>query len=222
MLEEGFALVWVEGEVSNLRRPASGHVYFTLKDAKSQIRAVIFRNPFGGGWNRSAGFADRGGDEPRLPGAGDGLSAPRRVPAHHRCRRAAGAGSPPEGLRTAQGPARCGGALRSGPQETPPLSARADRRRHLADGRRHPGHPDRHPPPLSVGGHPDRPGPRPGGGGAGGDHPGDRRYADRGRRRRDHPRPGRRFAGGSCPVQRRGGGPGDRPFADPRHFGGRP
>jgi len=56
LLEEGFALVWVEGEVSNLRRPASGHIYFTLKDAKSQIRAVIFRNPFGGGWKRSAGF----------------------------------------------------------------------------------------------------------------------------------------------------------------------
>ena len=57
MLEEGFALVWVEGEVSNLRRPASGHVYFTLKDAKSQIRAVIFRSPFGGGRNRPAAFA---------------------------------------------------------------------------------------------------------------------------------------------------------------------
>jgi exodeoxyribonuclease VII large subunit len=56
LLEEGFALVWVEGEVSNLRRPASGHVYFTLKDAKSQIRAVIFRSPFGGGWNRARGF----------------------------------------------------------------------------------------------------------------------------------------------------------------------
>jgi exodeoxyribonuclease VII large subunit len=57
LLEEGFALVWVEGEVSNLRRPASGHIYFTLKDAKSQIRSVIFRNPFGGGWKRSAVFA---------------------------------------------------------------------------------------------------------------------------------------------------------------------
>jgi exodeoxyribonuclease VII large subunit len=53
---EGFAVVWVEGEVSNLRRPASGHVYFTLKDAKSQIRAVIFRSPFGSGWNRPAAF----------------------------------------------------------------------------------------------------------------------------------------------------------------------
>jgi exodeoxyribonuclease VII large subunit len=56
LLEEGFALVWVEGEVSNIRRPASGHLYFTLKDAKSQIRAVIFRTPFGRGENRTSGF----------------------------------------------------------------------------------------------------------------------------------------------------------------------
>ena len=39
----------MEGEISNLRRPASGHVYFTLKDDKSQIRAVMFRSPYGGG-----------------------------------------------------------------------------------------------------------------------------------------------------------------------------
>jgi exodeoxyribonuclease VII large subunit len=57
LLEEEFAFVWVEGEVSNLRRPASGHLYFTLKDAKSQIRSVIFRNPFAQkGWDRSASF----------------------------------------------------------------------------------------------------------------------------------------------------------------------
>ncbi|MHB8770358.1 MAG: exodeoxyribonuclease VII large subunit [Syntrophales bacterium] len=58
LLEGGFALVWVEGEVSNLRRPASGHRYFILKDAKSQIRAVIFRDPFAQrGWGRPSGFA---------------------------------------------------------------------------------------------------------------------------------------------------------------------
>lgn len=33
--------VWVVGEVSNLSRPASGHVYFTLKDEMSQLRAVM-------------------------------------------------------------------------------------------------------------------------------------------------------------------------------------
>jgi exodeoxyribonuclease VII large subunit len=43
-LEEEFALVWVSGEISNLRQPQSGHCYFTLKDQGSQIRAVIFRS----------------------------------------------------------------------------------------------------------------------------------------------------------------------------------
>ena len=42
-LEEAFGALWIEGEVSNLRRPQSGHVYFTLKDDRSQIRAVYFR-----------------------------------------------------------------------------------------------------------------------------------------------------------------------------------
>lgn len=42
-LEQSFPEVWVEGEVSNLRAPSSGHLYFTLKDAQSQIRAVLFR-----------------------------------------------------------------------------------------------------------------------------------------------------------------------------------
>lgn len=46
-LESGFDVVWVTGEISNLRRPASGHVYFTLKDEGSQIRVVAFRNAAG-------------------------------------------------------------------------------------------------------------------------------------------------------------------------------
>lgn len=54
-LEESFGALWVEGEVSNLRRPQSGHVYFTLKDDKSQIRAVYFR-PYGYALNRTAKF----------------------------------------------------------------------------------------------------------------------------------------------------------------------
>ena len=48
LLSEHYGFLWVEGEVSNLRRPASGHIYFTLKDEKSQIRAVLFRAPYGG------------------------------------------------------------------------------------------------------------------------------------------------------------------------------
>jgi len=43
ILELKFPDIWVEGEISNLRVPPSGHVYFTLKDDFSQIRAVLFR-----------------------------------------------------------------------------------------------------------------------------------------------------------------------------------
>lgn len=43
-LEREFPLIWVSGEVSNLRNPHSGHCYFTLKDQVSQVRVVIFRS----------------------------------------------------------------------------------------------------------------------------------------------------------------------------------
>jgi exodeoxyribonuclease VII large subunit len=43
VIEENFEHVWVEGEVSNLAVPASGHLYFTLKDAGAQIRCVLFK-----------------------------------------------------------------------------------------------------------------------------------------------------------------------------------
>jgi len=43
-IEEQFSNIWLEGELSNLRTPGSGHVYCTLKDKMSQIRAVLFRS----------------------------------------------------------------------------------------------------------------------------------------------------------------------------------
>src|SRR5213595_395265 len=43
-LEGGVGSVWVAGEISNLRRAPSGHVYFTLKDEQSQLDAVLFRS----------------------------------------------------------------------------------------------------------------------------------------------------------------------------------
>lgn len=44
LLENEFRDLWVEGEVSNFRAAQSGHLYFTLKDEKSQIRCVCFRD----------------------------------------------------------------------------------------------------------------------------------------------------------------------------------
>jgi len=43
VLEENFEQVWVQGEVSNLSFPSSGHIYFTLKDAGAQLRCVMFK-----------------------------------------------------------------------------------------------------------------------------------------------------------------------------------
>jgi exodeoxyribonuclease VII large subunit len=43
-IEAQFSDIWLEGELSNLRAPGSGHVYCTLKDKASQIRAVLFRS----------------------------------------------------------------------------------------------------------------------------------------------------------------------------------
>ncbi|HAC35115.1 MAG TPA: exodeoxyribonuclease VII large subunit, partial [Gammaproteobacteria bacterium] len=41
--EQKFSLIWIEGEISNLSSPSSGHLYFTLKDEKSQVRCALFK-----------------------------------------------------------------------------------------------------------------------------------------------------------------------------------
>jgi len=43
VLEDAFPLIWVEAEISNCSRPASGHLYFNLKDAQAQVRCAMFR-----------------------------------------------------------------------------------------------------------------------------------------------------------------------------------
>lgn len=43
LLEDTFPLVWVEGELGNVARPSSGHLYLTLKDARAQVRAAMFK-----------------------------------------------------------------------------------------------------------------------------------------------------------------------------------
>jgi exodeoxyribonuclease VII large subunit len=55
-LEDGFPMVWICGEVSNFRMPASGHCYFILKDESAQISAVMFR-----GHQRQARFTPEDG-----------------------------------------------------------------------------------------------------------------------------------------------------------------
>jgi exodeoxyribonuclease VII large subunit len=56
LLEDSFTGVWVEGEISNFKHHASGHMYFTLKDDRGQLRAVMFR-----GSNRGLQFRPEDG-----------------------------------------------------------------------------------------------------------------------------------------------------------------
>ena len=44
LLEASYPVVWIQGEISSLRKPSSGHIYFALKDEKSQVRCAFFRN----------------------------------------------------------------------------------------------------------------------------------------------------------------------------------
>ena len=55
LLEQGIARLWVEGEISNLSRPASGHIYFKLKDENAQVDVAWFRQRQRG---PAAGFKD--------------------------------------------------------------------------------------------------------------------------------------------------------------------
>ena len=56
LLEDAFSTVWIEGEISNLARPRSGHIYFTLKDEHCQVRCAMFRMH-----NRSLSFTPEDG-----------------------------------------------------------------------------------------------------------------------------------------------------------------
>jgi len=64
ILETEVGSVWVEGEVSNVRRPASGHLYFTIKDDVAQLAAVMFR-----GDQRSLRLAIKDGEHVRAFGS---------------------------------------------------------------------------------------------------------------------------------------------------------
>lgn len=61
LLETGLGAIWIEGELSNVARPASGHIYFSLKDRDAQVRCAMFRNR-----NRLLDFTPEAGEQVRL------------------------------------------------------------------------------------------------------------------------------------------------------------
>ena len=58
LIERGLGVIWVEGELSNLAQPSSGHWYFSLKDRDAQLRCAMFRQR-----NSSVGFTPRAGQQ---------------------------------------------------------------------------------------------------------------------------------------------------------------
>jgi len=58
LIESSYPAVWVEGEISNIARPASGHIYFSLKDESAQVRCAMFRM-----YNRSLKFKPENGKQ---------------------------------------------------------------------------------------------------------------------------------------------------------------
>ena len=64
ILEKNISRFWVSGEISNFIHHTSGHMYFTLKDQKSEIRCVMFKGP-----NQSLQFKPENGMQVLLDGA---------------------------------------------------------------------------------------------------------------------------------------------------------
>ena len=58
VLGDSFDEVWVKGEISRIVRPASGHLYFTLKDENAQVRCAMFK-----GFNQHLNIELKDGDE---------------------------------------------------------------------------------------------------------------------------------------------------------------
>src|SRR6185503_3842391 len=58
LIERGLAVIWVEGELSNLSAPSSDHWYFSLKDRDAQVRCAMFRQR-----NMTVGFTPSAGQQ---------------------------------------------------------------------------------------------------------------------------------------------------------------
>ena len=126
LLENQLQNVWVEGEISNARVWNTGHMYFTLKDSASQIKAVMFRSAV-----RYLKFKPEDGLKVVARGKISVYDPEGRVSDHLRAHRAEGPRLPAAGLRTAQEEARGRRAVRSGAQASAAGAAPPHRPRHL-------------------------------------------------------------------------------------------
>ncbi len=210
LLERGLGSLWLEGEISNLSRPGSGHWYFSLKDAAAQVRCAMFRQR-----NLMVRFPVRDGAQVLARGRVS-LYEPRgefQVVIEHL--EEAGEGLLRRRFEELKQKLTAEGLFDTPAQAAVAAAAATHRRDHLAHGRCRPRHPAHPAAPL-----PGRPGAHLPGRGAGrrgaardraGNPAGRRaarlRRADRGARRR--------LARGPVGLQRRGGRARDLRLPDP-------
>ena len=137
----GSGAVWVEGELSNLARPASGHWYFSLKDEQAQVRCAMFRQR-----NRLARFTPRDGQQVLARGRVSLYEARGDYQLIVEHLEEAGEGALQRAFEELQATPRRRGPVRAGAQAPAAGAAAAHRRHHLAHRRRaarHPAHPAR-------------------------------------------------------------------------------
>ena len=139
VLASQFSNLWVEGEVSNYRPAQSGHLYFTLKDAKAQVQLRVFSHA-----GDAAEIPARGRIEADRARIDQRVRAARRISDLRRAHRAVRSRRAAARVRAAQEAPRRRRTFRRSAQEAAAHAAAAHRRRDVAQGRgraRHYSHP---------------------------------------------------------------------------------
>ena len=136
ILKGGIPDVWVKGEIVDMRRPGSGHLYFSLKDERAAMPCVMWRStavrlPFEA--EEGLLVLARGYPDVYAPSGKLSLVVSELQPVRHR--------RPPARVRAAQSAARGRGALRPRKEETAPAPPAAHRRRDVTARRGSPRHP---------------------------------------------------------------------------------
>ncbi len=131
MLERSFPLVWVSGEVSNFTRAASGHWYFSIKDAQAQMRCVMFR-----GRAQYAEFTPREGDRIEVRALVTMYEPRGELQLNVEAVRRTGQGRLLRSVPAAEGAARSRGPVRRRAQARAADASARDRHRHVVAGGR--------------------------------------------------------------------------------------
>ena len=129
LVERQYSDCWVEGEISNLRNPDSGHLYFTLKDQNAQISVVMFRSSA-----RLLRFRPENGLHVTVRGRITVYEDRGELQISAEFMEPQGRGRAPVGIRAAKGAAAGRRTVRGGAQEADSAAAATNRNHHFSAG----------------------------------------------------------------------------------------